>query len=54
MLCRGFEGHVRTRRRLRFSAGDWAFLFGWSAVFVLFRLYNVPLLLGQIVTRLIP
>ena len=51
MLCRGFDGHVRTMRTLRFTGRDYAFMFGWSAVFVVFRLYNVPLLLGQIVTR---
>ena len=53
MLCRGFDGHVRTMRTLRFAAGDYAFLIGWSAVFLVFRLYNVPLLLGQLATGLI-
>jgi cobalt/nickel transport system permease protein len=53
MLCRGFDGHVRTMRRLHFTPRDYAFLFGWSATFVVFRLYNVPLLLGQIATGLI-
>lgn len=50
MLCRGFDGHVRTLRRLRFTREDWVFVFGWSAVFALLRLVNVPLLLGQLVT----
>ena len=53
MLCRGFDGRVRTMRVLKFNARDYAFIFGWSAVFLLFRLYNVPLLLGQLVTGLI-
>ncbi len=52
MLCRGFDGHVRTMRTLRFTGRDWAFLLGWSAVFIIFRMYNVPLLVGQIVTGL--
>lgn len=50
MLCRGFDGHVRVRARLRFAARDAAFVAGWCAAFVLFRLYNVPLLVGRIVT----
>jgi cobalt/nickel transport system permease protein len=50
MLCRGFDGHVRVRARLRFTGRDAAFVLGWSAVFVLLRLYNVPLLVGQIIT----
>lgn len=53
MLCRGFDGHVRTMRTLKFAARDYAFICGWSAAFLVFRLYNVPLLLGQIVTGLI-
>lgn len=50
MLCRGFDGHVRTMRRLRFSARDAAFTLGWSAAFALFRLVDVPTLLGRLVT----
>ncbi len=50
MLCRGFDGHVRVRRASRFGASDAAFVLGWSAVFVLFRLVNVPLAVGTLVT----
>ncbi len=53
MLCRGFDGRVRTMRVLRFGARDFAFILGWSAIFLVFRLYNVPILLGQIVTGLV-
>jgi cobalt/nickel transport system permease protein len=54
MLCRGFDGRVRVTRRLAFAGSDWAFLLGWSALFIAFRAYNVPLLLGQLVTRAVP
>jgi cobalt/nickel transport system permease protein len=53
MLCRGFDGHVRVRARLHFAWRDGVFVVGWSALFVFFRLYNVPLLLGQAITGLI-
>ncbi len=53
MLCRGFDGEIRLGRQLRFGARDAAFTLGWSATFLAFRLVNVPLLVGQTLTRLI-
>lgn len=53
MLCRGFDGRVRITRTIHFERRDVVFTLGWSATFVLFRLYNVPLLLGHLVTGLI-
>lgn len=50
MLSRGFDGRIRMPRRLHFTGRDYIFLFGWSAVFLTFRLYNIPLLMGQLVT----
>ncbi|MDO8964126.1 MAG: cobalt ECF transporter T component CbiQ [Coriobacteriia bacterium] len=53
MKSRGFDGHVRALRRLRFTGADVAFLLGWSAFFVLARVHNLPLLIGAAVTRLV-
>jgi len=53
MLARGFDGRVRVLRRLQFDGRDVAYMLGWSAAFVLFRLVNVPLLLGGLLTELI-
>lgn len=53
MLSRGFDGRVRVLRELRFTVRDAAFAAGWSAAFVVFRLYDVPTLLGRIVTGLV-
>jgi len=53
MLCRGFDGTIRTTRRLRFTRTDTAFVVVWSALFVLFRFYNVPLVVGGLVTGLL-
>lgn len=50
MLCRGFQGEVRAARPLRFGAPDAFFLLGWSAAFVLLRLFDIPLLLGRAIT----
>jgi cobalt/nickel transport system permease protein len=52
MLCRGFDGRVRSAARARFGLGDWGFMLGWSAVFVAFRLFNVPVIIGTLVTGL--
>jgi len=53
MLARGFDGRVRVLRRLQFDGRDVAYMLGWSAAFVVFRLVNVPLLLGGLLTELI-
>lgn len=53
MQCRGFDGRVRTRRTLSMTGRDWLFVFGWSAAFLLFRLIDVPLLLGSLITKVI-
>ena len=51
MKCRGFDGEVRVARQLHFGAADLIFLLGWSASSSLFRVVDVPLLLGQLVTE---
>ena len=53
MLCRGFDGHVRIRGQLRLRARDVAFTLGWSAAFVLFRLFDVPLMAGLLITKVL-
>ena len=50
MKCRGFDGEIRVGRPLRFGAADLVFTLAWSAAFVLFRLVNVPLTLGHLLT----
>lgn len=53
MLLRGFDGTVRTRAVLCLRARDVLFVAGWSALFLAFRLVNVPLGIGTILTRLV-
>lgn len=50
MLARGFDGRFHVRRAFRFGAGETLFLLGWSAIFILFRLENIPRLVGSFVT----
>lgn len=53
MLARGFDGTVRTRRGGGVGGRDVLFALAWTATFVVFRVYNVPLALGTIVTRMV-
>lgn len=50
MLARGFTGEIRARRQGRFGGREFAFLFSWSALFITLRLFNVPRLLGLLLT----
>ncbi|MDO9108738.1 MAG: cobalt ECF transporter T component CbiQ [Coriobacteriia bacterium] len=53
MLSRGFDGSIRVLRALDFRLKDALFVSGWSAAFILMRVYNVPLLVGDLATGLI-
>lgn len=50
MLCRGFDGHIRVARFTGPGPAETAFVAGWAALFALFRLVNIPLLLGNLLT----
>ena len=52
MKCRGFDGEIRVARRLHFRTADLVFTLAWSAAFVVFRLVDVPLAIGHLVTGL--
>ena len=54
MQCRGFSGEMRTLRELRIGGAEVAFTVGWCAAFSALRLWNVPQLLGRVVTGLVP
>ena len=53
MLARGFRGEFHTRREFHFGGRELLFLCGWSALFFLLRLRNLPYLLGTLVTGII-
>ncbi len=50
MVCRGFDGRVRAARFPGAGREELVFVAGWTAFFVFFRLVNVPLLLGRLLT----
>jgi len=52
MLCRGFNGEIHLGRRLQIGLPEVTFTLGWSLLFILFRLVNIPRLLGVWTTGL--
>lgn len=54
MLARGFTGEFHTRQTSRFGGREFLFLAGWSLLFIILRLQNVPQLLGSAITGLFP
>ncbi|ALC15429.1 cobalt ABC transporter, permease protein CbiQ [Desulfuromonas soudanensis] len=52
MLCRGFDGDIRLLRRSHIGRPEVIFTLGWSAAFIALRLFNLPHLLGTLLTEL--
>jgi cobalt/nickel transport system permease protein len=46
MLCRGFTGEIYLGRQLRIGPREIVFTLGWSTLFILLRLVNIPQALG--------
>jgi len=53
MCCRGFDGEIRILKPLRFGAMEIGFVAGWSALFFLMRIYNVPTLMGSAIMEVV-
>jgi cobalt/nickel transport system permease protein len=53
MLCRGFDGEIRVLSPMKLGLGDVSFFLGWSCVFFLMRMYDIPEWLGRMSTELI-
>ncbi|HOY09921.1 MAG TPA: cobalt ECF transporter T component CbiQ [Candidatus Omnitrophota bacterium] len=49
MSCRGFNGNIRTIKTIRVRWGDIGFMAGWGLLFVVFRVYNIPVKLGELI-----
>lgn len=53
MFSRGFDGGIRLARQNALQFKDLLFLFGWSALFLVFRRYNLSLFFGNLLTDVI-
>jgi cobalt/nickel transport system permease protein len=52
MSCRGFDGEIHVMRPLKIGSREIGFIVGWSAIFIILRFYNLPLLTGRLLTEL--
>jgi cobalt/nickel transport system permease protein len=50
MLARGFTGQFHARQTSRFGDRELLFLLGWSALFIVLRVWNISRLLGTLIT----
>lgn len=53
MILRGFTGEYITGSNSKMRLADFAFLAGWSLFFIIIRIFDLPMLLGLIVTGVI-
>lgn len=53
MCLRGFTGEYNTGGHERITVRDIAYLIGWSLFFTLARIYNIPMLIGSLLTGVI-
>ncbi|MBN2442422.1 MAG: cobalt ECF transporter T component CbiQ [Spirochaetales bacterium] len=51
MLSRGFQGKIRINKTLRIRKADILFVLLWIIFFILCRLFDIPVLLGNIFVR---
>lgn len=51
MRCRGFEGQIKTIKRLRFGIQEVGFIIIWSTLFIIMRCFNISQELGSLVTE---
>ena len=51
MCCRGFGGEIRILKPSSFGSKEIGFTVGWSALFILMRAYNLPALMGSVITE---
>jgi len=50
MRSRGFDGRIRILRTMKSGPREMVFTAGWLVVFVILRWYNIPVLLGKMIT----
>lgn len=54
MLCRAFDGHIRLMSETTMGARDFFFILGWSSLFLFFRVYNLPEIIGSNALEFLP
>jgi len=53
MCLRGFTGEYNTGEHARITVGDIVYLVAWSLFFILARVYNIPMIIGSLLTGVV-
>ncbi len=53
MNLRGFTGEYNTGDVAKLNFNDFVYLAGWSLFFITARIYNIPMLIGSLITGVI-
>lgn len=53
MLARGFDGEIRLARAYQIRWREILFVAGWTSLFIFLRSYNLPVLLGEVLTKIL-
>lgn len=53
MRCRGFDGELRSPRRLRIGRPEILFALGWSGLFLALRIWSLPRILGDLTLTIV-
>lgn len=53
MRIRGFTGEYDAGERIGVKAGDFIYLSGWIIFFITARIYNIPVLIGSVLTGVV-
>lgn len=51
MCSRGFDGKIRMMRAMKTGAPEVVFVTGWIVFFILSRWYNIPVKIGEFITK---
>lgn len=52
MLSRGFDGEIRLLKELRMNTASWLYMIIWCVLFILMRNFNIPVIIGNFISRL--
>jgi cobalt/nickel transport system permease protein len=53
MCLRGFAGEYNIGDYRKIKASDWAYLAGWVLFFAVARIYNIPVMIGSLLTGVV-
>ena len=53
MLSRGFDGEIRLMREINMNLTSFLYIVIWSSLFIIMRNYNIPVVIGEFINRML-